>query len=147
MPFNDNSFLGELWGDISEGEKGDKHEIDPVMEIYFEMKEKAERNPELSELLKDVENCVLRYAASVAALGASKIDYKKEELGASDQNRRIAHDALIDALNILSRAFAKAGLDNRWRQMVGLDRKEVTEWGLKIANYLRQTTLGGNFEP
>ena len=42
-----------------------------------------------------------------------------------DGTRTAAHNALIDALNILSRAMIKAGEDTTWRKQLGNDRQEI----------------------
>lgn len=42
--------------------------------------------------------------------------------------RTAAHNALIDAANILSRAMVKAGEDATWRRRVGNDRQEIGDW-------------------
>ncbi len=47
---------------------------------------------------------------------------------AVDQSRTLAHNALIDDCNILSRNMAKAGEDIGWRQAMGEDRKEIGDF-------------------
>lgn len=45
-----------------------------------------------------------------------------------DRTRTLAHDALIDALNILSRAMLAAAEDNSWRALLGEDRKTIGDF-------------------
>lgn len=45
-----------------------------------------------------------------------------------DTARTAAHNALIDATNILARAMVKAGEDASWRRRLGEDRKGIGDW-------------------
>ena len=45
-----------------------------------------------------------------------------------EQERTLAHDALIDACNILSRALLQAGFSADWRAELGNDRKEIGDF-------------------
>lgn len=47
---------------------------------------------------------------------------------ALDAGRTAAHDAFIDACNILSRAMAASGEDNSWRGAFGLERGEIGDF-------------------
>lgn len=47
---------------------------------------------------------------------------------ALDAGRTAAHDAFIDACNILSRAMAASGEDNSWRRAIGLERREIGDF-------------------
>ncbi len=40
-----------------------------------------------------------------------------------DVSRTIAHDALIDSCNVLSRSMKMSGEDITWRELLGLERK------------------------
>ena len=42
--------------------------------------------------------------------------------------RIAAHEALIDACDILSRAMGRSGEDNSWRRLLGDDRREVGDF-------------------
>lgn len=42
--------------------------------------------------------------------------------------RTAAHNAFIDACNILSRNMAKSGEATKWRSMLGDDRKEIGDF-------------------
>jgi len=45
-----------------------------------------------------------------------------------DVTRTAAHNALIDACNILSRNMRKHDEDNQWRAQLGDDRKVIGDW-------------------
>lgn len=47
---------------------------------------------------------------------------------AMDEERTRAHDAFIDACNILSRNMDAQGEDNSWRQKIGTDRKSIGDF-------------------
>jgi hypothetical protein len=53
-----------------------------------------------------------------------------------DRQRTAAHDAVIDAINILSRSMAKAGQDNEWRRVLGDDRKVIGDFGCFLVAHL-----------
>jgi hypothetical protein len=53
-----------------------------------------------------------------------------------DPARTAAHNALIDALNILSRAMVKAGEDTGWRKEVGVNRQEIGDWACHVHAHL-----------
>ena len=45
-----------------------------------------------------------------------------------DKERTLAHNAFIDACNILSRNMQAAGEDTSWRLNIGEDRKEIGDF-------------------
>lgn len=47
---------------------------------------------------------------------------------AMDEERTRAHNAFIDACNILSRNMAVEGEDNSWRAKIGSDRKSIGDF-------------------
>jgi hypothetical protein len=52
-----------------------------------------------------------------------------------DRHRAAAHDALIDACNILSRNMAKSGEDTSWRASLN-DRKEIGDFACYVHCFL-----------
>jgi len=50
--------------------------------------------------------------------------------------RTAAHNAFIDACNILSRSMLKAGEGNDWRNQLGQDRKEIGDFACFIVLFL-----------
>ncbi len=55
-----------------------------------------------------------------------------EDRRAKDSARTAAHNALVDAANILSRAMVKAGKDATWCRDLGDNRKEIGDWARHI---------------
>ena len=53
-----------------------------------------------------------------------------------DRQRTAAHDAVIDAVNILSRSMVKAGLDNEWRRVLGENRKDIGDFACVLVAHL-----------
>jgi hypothetical protein len=53
-----------------------------------------------------------------------------------DRQRTAAHNAFIDAVNILSRAMGQAGQDNSWRQVLGENRKDIGDFACFLVAHL-----------
>jgi hypothetical protein len=53
-----------------------------------------------------------------------------------DQRRTIAHNAFIDACNIMSRNMGKSDEDNSWRATLGDDRKIIGDFACYIHCFL-----------
>jgi len=49
-----------------------------------------------------------------------------------DADRTRSHDAFIDSCNILSRSMAEVGEDNRWRGLLGDDRKVIGDFACYV---------------
>lgn len=49
-----------------------------------------------------------------------------------DEARTRAHNAFIECCDILSRAMAKAGEGNRWRERIGDDRKSIGDFACHL---------------
>lgn len=80
------------------------------------------------ELMQNLLLCAVRYARLRTdwqlAVGDERHDI--------DSARTVAHNALIDAANILSRAMVKANEDADWRNQIGGDRKEIGDWACHV---------------
>lgn len=50
--------------------------------------------------------------------------------------RTAAHNAFIDAINILSRSMGREGQDNEWRDLLGADRREIGDFGCFLVAHL-----------
>jgi len=85
-----------------------------------------------SQLKHDVVLCAIRYARMRTDWRLLAIHERK----ALDPSRTAAHNALIDAANILSRAMAKAGEDITWRRQLGDERMEIGDWACHIHAHL-----------
>lgn len=82
-----------------------------------------------TELKQDLIHCAVRYARL-------RTDWQlvanPDDRHAMDSARTAAHNALIDAANILSRAMVKTGEDATWRRELGDDRKEIGDWACLV---------------
>ena len=141
------NFLKELWQRRAEEESSVK-KTDRDVRIYFGIKstiEKAtEAREQLEDLLQRVEVAVLRYTKSMDTLSLKKLrEDNVEAVATADYVRTLAHNTVIDELNLLSRQFQARGLDNTWRSDIGLDRGDVTRWSLAVGAELRSLALEG----
>ena len=127
--------MQERWKEVAEREKGETHE-EKAAGLYFDLKEKAEKDPALAGLFAEVEKWVKEYAFAVLKTQRDKTEHpSKEVIEAHEQHRRTVHNALISVLRQLSRNFQKKGLDNSWRHGVGLDpedREVLGQWALDV---------------
>jgi hypothetical protein len=136
-----NGFTREGWESHVEEER---QEPSAPMRLFLKIKEQAEKNPDLADVLSWVEADIIRYQRSVASrlLEQSKgIQRKNKDYENTDEAQRNTHEALMADLDILSREFAKFGLDNKWRIMIGSSRDQVANWALTVAPYLRKDVL------
>lgn len=53
-----------------------------------------------------------------------------------DRQRTAAHNAFIDAVNVLSRSMTQAGLDNEWRRSLTDDRKVIGDFACFLVAHL-----------
>ncbi|MEK7560709.1 MAG: hypothetical protein AAB539_02010 [Patescibacteria group bacterium] len=102
---------------------------------YRDIKREAETHGQkLPILLQDVEAAAMRYQETILRFSlARKGDTASIE--ESDSNRHYAHERLVDALNILSRGFHGAGLNNEWRRDL-LNREAAGLWGTTVAQLI-----------
>ena len=88
--------------------------------------------PSTCPLRGDVEKHAVRYAGIRAewALASS------EERRAQSERRTRAHDALIEAFNILSLDIAKCGTEPNWRRDLGVNRKGIGDFACSLHCFL-----------
>lgn len=136
----EDPFLNESWNNLAEREEGIDFDEAYVRErerndLAYEKLKKLRSHSELArDLVKDIEDSILRYVKSIDQLSISRIeraDSKTKE--GNDLARRLAHNALIDNLNIFSRYCAKHKLDTSWRDMVGSHRNQIRDWALSVS--------------
>jgi hypothetical protein len=60
----------------------------------------------------------------------------REERLAAESHRTAAHNALIDAVNALSRSMAISGQDNEWRRLLTNDRKVIGDFACFLVAHL-----------
>lgn len=77
-----------------------------------------------SELRAALYAAAVRYARIRTEWHLAPVETKKE----IDQTRALAHNALIDACNILSRNMMRAGENIEWRALLGNDRKDIGDF-------------------
>lgn len=78
--------------------------------------------------LVELRQTFVRMALEYAQIRAGWFLLSAEERGLRDNARTLAHNALIDACNILSRNMTKAGEDISWRAELGDDRKVIGDF-------------------
>lgn len=81
-----------------------------------------------ARLLRELIIYAIRYAQIRANYWLATPDMRL----AMSPDRSRAHDALIDACNILSRSQAKLKEDNSWREILGPDRKEIGDFACHL---------------
>lgn len=80
------------------------------------------------ELLRDLECAAVTYAHQRATWALGSVAERRE----LDSARTAAHNAFIDACNILSRAMTRSGEDSSWRAALGDDRKVIGDFACHI---------------
>ena len=149
MPFAEKDFLGELWGRKKEDELIGENPEDINFGIFLDMKIAAERDPGIAELIDDLEKNLLRYAKAESAFLGAKLRWESEgsapetrrDFEVADRGKKAVHDSLISQLNVVSRAFHRANLDNNWRKKIGVDRNQIAAWALTVSDHLVADTL------
>lgn len=122
-------------------------EIPREVEIFSHIKEETESNPDLGGLFRGMQSAIMRYAEIVNAhshfYAKQRIfdEADRDRAMELDQRRHFAHESMMDSLNALSRACAKAGIDNSWRNDVGLERDKIGMWSLAVADHLKREAL------
>jgi hypothetical protein len=80
------------------------------------------------DLLRDVDHAAVTYAHHRATWALASAAERRE----MDPSRTAAHNAFIDACNILSRAMARSAEDSSWRATLGDDRKVIGDFACHI---------------
>ncbi len=108
------------------------------MLIYVQARScyEAIRNAELPQNILPLRRDLFVKAAEYAQIRALWQLSSREQRDSMDQHRTIAHNAFIDACNILSRNMATAGEDNSWRAELGDDRKTIGNFACFIHCFL-----------
>lgn len=107
------------------------------VKIYKEIEKQSAHDDATRSMFSELNKSILRYYRAILDLQRARHSNEdREEVSEADKNRRVNHDLVIGDLNTLSRYVDKQGLDNEWRRMVGLDRKQVTDWVKNVAPYI-----------
>ena len=135
-------FFRAAWQNHTEHYKEKASEVARELRIYDKIKTETEKYPELIKILTSLENASIRYLQTVDALSKAKLEKQsKKIIFEYDRARKLAHDVCIDGLNLLSRQFRAAGLDNEWRREIGLDRELIGYWARAVGGYLVDTRM------
>lgn len=114
------------------------------LELYFDIRERSNGNEKLKAIMDRLDRDIAQYTE---ALFRSEREWTRRERGGgdngsiedSDRNRRMLHESFMDTLNQLSRAHRAAKLDNKWRNVLGLDRNRLALWAVTIARHVMRT--------
>ncbi len=132
-------------------EKQEEQERSDAFRILDSIEAGIKNDAELQEAYADVKRSILRYYEKVESQEHRRSPggevLKASEAEESDFDRKIAHDALIDRLNILSRLFVKKGIEPYWRTSWGspgttAERRAITRWVEEIAPVMKQEVSG-----
>lgn len=131
-------FLKKSWCDLAKNQNGIETENNRDYKIFDKISKESIADEDLRELFEMLETQMFRYVESIA----TRLKTKSESLNIKDSEianevQRRSHEALIDKLNILSRAFSQKKLDNKWRDDIGLDRKDITRWAVNVVENLK----------
>jgi hypothetical protein len=100
--------------------------------ICYEMIRDADLPPRLHGLRRDLYLKSLDYARIRADWRLAPREQRLD----MDRGRRLAHNAFIDACNILSRNMGAEGEDNSWRAELGDDRKVIGDFACHLHCFL-----------
>lgn len=85
-----------------------------------------------STSLTSLKEDLIRLAVRYARIRTDWYFMDRENRQEADVMRTAAHDALIDACNILSRNMNKVGEDNGWYGLMQHDRKEIGDFACHL---------------
>jgi len=97
--------------------------------MLSDIKKMSEKDKISKDLFVDFIKSLLRYISTIDSLTLARMDKEVDNItkGKADENRRIAHESWVSNMNALSRYFAKIGIDNEWRNVIGFNRTEQTK--------------------
>jgi len=132
-----DSFLRELW---EKREKENKPETSPAFRVYQDIFEAVRGVPELEKQRQALEDSIINYYSCVKS--TSRVSAREGvdvgSLTRSDEVRTVAHDRVIDELNILSRMCVPNRRSNEWRRSVGDSRDQIGEWAATVGKELAE---------
>lgn len=131
-----NHFLRERWLEKAAAEK---QEVS--ISSLEKMRGLISGHENLEKLFEQVIKASLRYCASRDKLSATARLKDKQAIVDSDRARRLAHNALIDNINILSRACVKDDVSAKWREELGNDRNVIGDWAIDLVSNLKDESI------
>ena len=87
-------------------------------------------------LLVELKDDFLRSAIRYSRIRSDWFLVAPKKRRALEDERKRAHNALIDSCNILSRTMVNKGLDIEWRAKLGNERKRIGDFACYIHAYL-----------
>ena len=131
-------FMAERWAEKAAVEKQETSSSN-----LEEMRYLIHGHEKLERLFDQVAKASLRYCSSrdklASATRFSQID--KEAIMDADKARSLAHNALIDSINILSRACVKENMSVEWRKELGDDRNAIGDWAVDLSSDLKDEAI------
>lgn len=136
----ENPILREKWERTAQT----THESSPEqedLEVYFDISQRSEQDPQLKAIMERLNADIAAYAEALFRNEQEWVRRErgvgdKESIEASDRHRKMLHDSFIDTINQLSRAFRIRKLDNKWRNVLGLDRKRLARWAMTVTRHV-----------
>ena len=135
----------DAWKSVAATQEGidtSNADIDPKKTrdegIYLKLIAASRQNPDLRKILIDLTNSIIAYTSECSRLAeyVRDTEISVTDRRESDTNRKRLHDGLITNLNLMSREYGKAGLDNDWRRQivdgVGSDREQIRKWATNV---------------
>ena len=104
---------------------------DQATQIFRQIESAAPNRGDLGKFKRDFLNAAIVYARVRTDWQLADLERRQE----MDARRTQAHNAFIDACNILSRQMAKQGLDISWHAALG-SRKEIGDFACYIHSLL-----------
>ena len=101
---------------------------DKAATLFHQIKEIDVTDPVLGTCKRRLITLAIRYArirTDWVLADRNQRDWMSEE-------RTRTHNALIDACNLLSRHMQSKGVDNSWREELGMDRLEIGDFACYI---------------
>lgn len=120
------------------------------LELLKKVLELVEREPVACRLIRDVLRCAEQYVAAVCQMEAELLfadpegALYREQMQALDQNRTLAHNALLDAINICNRYLRKllgeamppGGIYPDPEHITNANRRAIGNWAGKVVEEL-----------
>lgn len=135
MEYQPDPFLRDSWSKKVDAERGAESSEDTANKIFNQIESNAIHEKELTQIFEAVKKDILRYRSTIERLkqfgnGGSST----KEIEEADQVRRMAHNRMVDDINLLSRQFRSKGMDNSWRREIGDTNEKIGSWVERLKN-------------
>lgn len=123
------------------------------LELFKKVVALVDREPVACRLIREVLRCAEQYVAAVCQMEAELLfadpegPLYREQVQALDQNRTLAHNAVIDALNICNRhlrrvlgdAMPAGGIYPDPEHIASANRRAIGDWAGRLVDQLFRT--------